>query len=157
MAEPTGRGSAQGGQKQNPGGGQQRQGQGGGQRQGQEGRGQEQGGILSAAADVATQAREKAGEWASAAGERVESAKTTVGEGMESLAQTMRERGPQGGVLGSASHAVASGMERVGSYLQEHSFSDMGQDLTRLIRRYPVQAVLVGIGIGFLLSRATRS
>lgn len=37
---------------------------------------------------------------------------------------------------------------------------DLGQDVTRLIRRYPLQALLigfgVGFGVGFLLTRATR-
>jgi hypothetical protein len=31
----------------------------------------------------------------------------------------------------------------------------MGEDLTNLIRRNPLPAVLVGIGIGYLLARAT--
>jgi hypothetical protein len=33
---------------------------------------------------------------------------------------------------------------------------DLGQDVTRLIRRYPLQALLIGFGVGFLLARVTR-
>jgi len=33
----------------------------------------------------------------------------------------------------------------------------MGDDITNMIRRNPIPALLVGIGIGFLLARATRS
>ena len=31
-----------------------------------------------------------------------------------------------------------------------------GNELTSLIRRYPIPAILVGVGIGFLLARVTR-
>jgi hypothetical protein len=34
---------------------------------------------------------------------------------------------------------------------------DLGKELTGLIRRYPLPALLVGFGVGFLLSRVTRS
>jgi hypothetical protein len=33
----------------------------------------------------------------------------------------------------------------------------MADDMTNLIRRYPIQSLLVGIGVGFLLAKATRS
>ena len=40
------------------------------------------------------------------------------------------------------------------------SVGDLGQDVTRLVRRYPFQALLIGFGVGcgvgFLLARATR-
>ncbi len=33
---------------------------------------------------------------------------------------------------------------------------DLGQDLTNLIRRYPLPSLLVGFGLGFLLARVSR-
>lgn len=40
------------------------------------------------------------------------------------------------------------------------SVGDLGQDITRLVRRYPLQALLIGFGVGcgvgFLLTRVTR-
>jgi hypothetical protein len=44
-----------------------------------------------------------------------------------------------------------------GAYLQEHDLRGMADDMTNLIRRYPIQSLLVGIGVGFLLAKATRS
>jgi hypothetical protein len=34
---------------------------------------------------------------------------------------------------------------------------DFGQEVTSLVRRYPVQALLVGFGVGLLLGRAVRT
>ncbi len=98
--------------------------------------------------------KETASDWAStAAGE----AKNAVGSGMESLGEAIRDRGPQQGVMGSAADKVAANLESAGQYLQGHDFREMGKDCMALIRRYPLQAVLVGLGVGFLMARATRS
>jgi hypothetical protein len=34
---------------------------------------------------------------------------------------------------------------------------EVGQDVTELIRRYPVPALLVGVGVGFLLAHLLRA
>lgn len=113
--------------------------------------------MASGAAEVAGQAKEKAQEWASTAAEKAGEARATVGQGMESIAGKIREKGPQQGMLGSATSSVADTVEAAGTYLQEHDFADMGKEVTNLIRRYPIPTLLVGIGLGFLLARATRS
>jgi hypothetical protein len=76
---------------------------------------------------------------------------------MKSLAGTIREKAPREGFTGQAASAMAQGLERGGSYLQQHDFGDMAEDMASLVRRYPLQSVLIGIGIGFLLSRTFRS
>ena len=60
-------------------------------------------------------------------------------------------------MLGSAASAVADTLESSGRYLEESGLSGIGEDLTSMIRRNPVPALLVGIGLGFLIARATRS
>ena len=60
-------------------------------------------------------------------------------------------------MTGQAASAVAQGLEGAGSYLQQHGFGDMADDLGDVIRRFPIPAVLIGIGVGFLLAKATRS
>src|SRR5262249_37607977 len=105
--------------------------------------------------DVAQKAGSVASNVASTVGEKAESAASTVGEKMSSLAGTIREKGPQGGVLGSAASAVASGLQAGGDYLQEQGLSGMVDDMPALVRRYPLQSVLVGFAVGFLLARAT--
>jgi len=113
--------------------------------------------ALDTARDVASSAAKKAGDAASYVGQKAEDATSAVGGGMKSLAGSIREHTPREGVFGSASSAVASTLESGGKYLQEHGLSGVGEDLTGMIRRNPVPAVLIGIGIGFLIARATRS
>jgi hypothetical protein len=74
---------------------------------------------------------------------------------MKSLAGTIRDNAPRSGVLGDVSGSVASSLESGGRYLEEHGLSGMGKDMTEMIRRNPLPALLVGIGLGYLLARAT--
>ncbi len=109
--------------------------------------------VAGSAQDLAR----RAGEAASNLGSRAEDAMSGVGSQMENLAGTLREKAPHEGMLGTAASSVASGLEAGGRYLQQHDFADIADELTGMIRRYPIQAVLVGIGVGFLFARATRS
>jgi hypothetical protein len=52
---------------------------------------------------------------------------------------------------------VAETLESGGRYLKEEGLEGMAEDLTDLIRKNPIPAVLMGIGLGFLLARLTRS
>lgn len=106
--------------------------------------------------EMAASASEKVGEVATSAGHRAEDAAASVGTGMKSLAGTIRERAPSQGMLGNAASAVASGLEEGGRYLEENRLSGIGEDVLNIIRRNPFPAVMVGIGIGFLLARAIR-
>jgi len=99
---------------------------------------------------------EKAQELASTASKRVDEATAALGERVKSVGGTLRERGPQEGMLGSATGAVADSLERTGRYIQEEGLVGMAEDITELIRRNPIPAVLVGIGIGFMLARVFR-
>jgi phage-related protein len=102
-------------------------------------------------------AQHMAGNVASNLGHKAEDATSAVGGGMKNLAGQVRDHGPREGMLGSATSAVADTLERGGKYLQEEGLSGIGEDLTALIRRNPIPALLVGIGVGFLLARATSS
>jgi len=115
------------------------------------------GGMADTARGAAAAVAEKASDAASYLGKKAEDATSAVGSGMKSLAGTIRENMPHEGVLGSAGGAVANTLESGGRYLQEEGLSGMGEDVTDLIRRNPIPAVLIGIGVGFLLARATRS
>jgi hypothetical protein len=52
---------------------------------------------------------------------------------------------------------VASALDSSGRYLEEQGLSGMADDVTNLIRRNPIPAMLIGVGLGFLLARLTRS
>jgi hypothetical protein len=117
--------------------------------------------VASTAADKARELGSNVSHMASGAasniGHKAEDATSSVGGGMKSLAGQVREHGPREGVLGGATSAVADTLERGGRYLQEEGLRGIGEDLTGLIRRNPIPALLVGIGVGFLLARATSS
>jgi hypothetical protein len=51
---------------------------------------------------------------------------------------------------------VASALDSSGRYLEEQGLSGMAEDVTNLIRRNPIPAMLIGVGLGFLLARLTR-
>jgi ElaB/YqjD/DUF883 family membrane-anchored ribosome-binding protein len=118
-------------------------------------------GVADTVKDKARQAGEFARDKASQAGEyvrdRADSAASSAGKGIESLAGTLRDRGPQGGMLGRATSTVADTLDRTGRYLEDQGFSGMVEDLTSMVRNHPLPAILLGIGVGFMLARMTTS
>lgn len=109
------------------------------------------------AKDLAAAGADKARQGAAVVGQKAEDLTASAGKGIESLAHTLRDSAPKQGMMGSAATAVADTLESSGRYLQEEGLSGMAADMTDLIKRNPVSAVLVGVGIGYLLAKATRS
>lgn len=116
--------------------------------------------YAGAAADKAREyagtAADKAKEYASAAGSAAERASSTVGQGIESFGSTIRNTAPSGGMVGQAASKVADTVEGAGRYLREEGVSGMADDVTESIRRNPLTAVLIGVGVGFLLARISK-
>lgn len=110
----------------------------------------------SASQQAASAAMDKAQELASTAGRRIDEATAALGEKVKSMAGSLRERTPNEGMLGNASGAVADSLDSAGQYIQEEGLVGMAEDVTELIRRNPIPAMFVGIGIGFLLARIFR-
>lgn len=98
----------------------------------------------------------KAQEFGVAAMDTASEAATAVGEQMGSLAGVIRDHAPQDGAMATAATAVAGGLESASTYLKEKDYENLATDLTALVRSYPVQALLVGVGLGYLLARSTR-
>jgi ElaB/YqjD/DUF883 family membrane-anchored ribosome-binding protein len=119
--------------------------------------GQKVASVADRAREMARDAGGRAGDLAKNAGHKAEEAVSSVGGQMKSLAGTIREKAPHEGVVGSTASAVANTLDSGGAYLQEHNLKGMAEDMTNLIRRYPIQSLLVGIGVGFLIAKATRS
>jgi len=122
--------------------------------------------------DAANKAGEKTKEAASSVGDMVSNAASAVGStvgktadkltsatgsGVRHLGETIREKGPQQGMFGNASRAVADTLQEGGKYLEQEGFGGMVDDVAGLIRRNPLPAVLVGLGIGFLIGRTLGS
>jgi len=83
----------------------------------------------------------------------IDRANVALSRKMNALADVLRRNAAQGGSVGSAPHSVVNRLSADGSYLEEHTFMDMSKEATSLIQRYPVQAPLVGFGVGYLISR----
>jgi ElaB/YqjD/DUF883 family membrane-anchored ribosome-binding protein len=124
--------------------------------------------ALDAAKDIGSQAFDKAKETASSVagmvsqgastvGKTADNLASTAGSSLKNLGQTLGEHTPHEGMLGTASQAVANSLKDSGKYLEESGLSGVAEDVTQLIRRNPFPAILIGVGIGFLIGRAMRS
>jgi len=124
--------------------------------------------AMDKAKDVASEAVDKSKEVASSVGDLVSSAASNVGKtadnltssagsSIKNLGESLSQKAPHEGMLGNASQTVANTIKESGRYLEEAGLSGISEDVTQLIRRNPVPAVLVGLGIGFLIGRALRS
>jgi ElaB/YqjD/DUF883 family membrane-anchored ribosome-binding protein len=105
--------------------------------------------------EIVSDAREKVAEVGAATADRVDSAMTTTGEQMSNLAQTVREKAPEG-KAGEVATKAADALERGGEYLQTADLQVVRGDLERVIREHPIEALLVGVGVGYLLARSMR-
>jgi len=96
-------------------------------------------------------AREKAedeiNDWATAAQGIFERAKDTMQQGYQSIREGYE----------TAQEKVVDAYDQSRKYLQQSSFRDMAGDVTDLIGRHPLPAVLVGLGIGYMLGRMVSS
>jgi methyl-accepting chemotaxis protein len=113
--------------------------------------------VSDAVTHAASAVGQTASNVASAVGNRVDQGVSAAGSGMQSLADTARKNLPHDGYLGAASKAVADGLDTAGKYVEDKSLSGMTGDLGSLIKNHPIPAVLIGLGIGYLLGKALRS
>jgi hypothetical protein len=102
--------------------------------------------AMHSAEDAATYVGQKAGD-----------ATTAVGGSLKSLGSSLREHTPDESMVSGASCAVADSLESAGRYIEEEGLSGITEDVTNMIRRNPLPAQLIGVGVGFLLARAMTS
>jgi uncharacterized protein YjbJ (UPF0337 family) len=98
----------------------------------------------------------KAREFGATAAKRANEAAPAIGERIKSLANVIRGKAPREGKIGTTATKVAGGLESASNYLQEKKFDHLGEDFRGLVRRYPLQSLLVGLGLGFLLARRSK-
>jgi methyl-accepting chemotaxis protein len=112
--------------------------------------------VASDVKDKAQQVADRAQDLGQQAADRADDATTTVGEKMTDVAQTIREKAPTSGPVANAADTAANTLERAGTYLQQQDLADMRADLEGVIRRHPIESLLVGLGVGYLLARSMR-
>jgi len=113
--------------------------------------------LAEKAKGAATTMADKASDLGHALAETPKQATTAVGTGLKNVAESIREHAPQSGMLHSASTKIADSLESGGEYVKEKGIPGMAGDVTELIRKNPVPAVLLGICVGFLIARSLRS
>jgi hypothetical protein len=114
------------------------------------------GNVADKAKDFASQAADRAKDLGKSATNAADTATAKVGSGVETVADKLRDKAPREGMVHDAAFKVADTLEKSGRYLQEEGLTGMADDLTGVIRRNPIPAVLVGIGIGYLIAHALR-
>lgn len=112
--------------------------------------------LRDKAEDVAGDVRDKAQQVGSQVADKADAATTTVGDKMTDVAQTIRQKAPVSGPIADAADTAADTLQRAGTYLQQQDLNDMRADLEGIIRRHPIESLLIGLGIGYLLARSTR-
>ena len=120
------------------------------------------------AADKAKEAAASVGEMASHAasavgamasqtacdvGRAAENLTASAGHGIQELGNSLQRQAPQGGVLGNATQAFAKTVSDSGEYIEQARLSGITEDVAQLIRRNPIPAVLIAIGLGWFVGR----
>jgi len=108
------------------------------------------------AADAMDKVKQTASTFGETAGKKAAEVSSSVAGGMRNLGEKIRENMPSEGYLGQASKSVADGLECGGKYLAQEGLSGLADDVGSAIKRNPLPAVLVGLGLGFLIGRTLR-
>lgn len=98
--------------------------------------------LKDQASEKLSQISDKAHGLASDLHDRTDRGINRLGEKMTEVAGTVREKGMPG---------IADRLESGGQYLAENGVSDIGESLTQLIRKHPMESMVIGLGIGVLL------
>lgn len=80
-----------------------------------------------------------------------------AGAGVQAMGDRLGECCPQSGLLGSASQAVARTVREGGEYIEEAKLSGMTADVVSVIRKNPISAILIALGMGWCVGRKLRS
>jgi gas vesicle protein len=107
-----------------------------------------------AAKSMAQTVASTASNVASKVGEKADDATAAAGRGIQNVADTIREHTPDSGYVGSAARAVSDTIASGGRYLEHEKLSGAMDDFSDVVRRNPVPALLIAMGVGFLLARA---
>ena len=111
--------------------------------------------------EMANQAACAVGSMASHAacdvGKKADDLTASAGIGIQELGDRLSKNTPHSGVLGSASQAVARSVKDSGEYLEGAKLSGMTEDFAQLIRKNPLPAVFIALGLGWFVARKLRS
>lgn len=112
------------------------------------------------ATEVVDATKEKAGAIADQAATKVDAGIDKAAGGLDKAADLLRDKSEQMGDQGSGMQSMATQaadkLEVAAGYLKDKDSDQLVADLEALVRRKPVESLLVALGVGFLLSKAVR-
>ncbi len=114
-------------------------------------------GAVESARDTATGVMDRAKDVASNVADKARDVASNVADTAKDWASGAVSAVKDSDVVNKTGEYVSDAWESGSRYLHEHSFQDMAEDVAGVIRRNPIPALLVGIGIGFILARSLRS
>ena len=94
-----------------------------------------------------------ANQAASGVGRMADDLTANAGHSIQELGDRLGRQAPQSGVLGTASQAFAKTVKESGEYIEGAKLSGMTEDLAELVRRNPIPAVLIALGLGWFVGR----
>jgi hypothetical protein len=103
-------------------------------------------------------AQHKADEMAHQASQKADEGLDKAAIGLDKASDALRSRGESmgEGTVGQAATMAADRLEQGAQMLREKDTDQLVADLEDLIRRRPMESLLVAAGVGFLLSKAMR-
>jgi len=113
--------------------------------------------VSSAANSAMENVRGAASNAASFVGTKAGDATHSAGSALRSAGESIRSRLPENETIKGAGNSVADSLDSAGRYLEEEGLGGIAEDMTGMIRKNPIPALLIGVGIGFLLGRSMSS
>ncbi len=111
--------------------------------------------VSETAKGLACTASKDGQQAASYLGHKAEDATAAVGNSLRAAGDVIRQNAPHDGTLGKASSAVARTLEETGDYLKREGLEGMACDMTNMVKKNPIPALFIAVGVGFLLARST--
>ncbi len=105
--------------------------------------------------EVTGQVQAKASELVDQTNAQLNQALSSAGQQLHGVARQVRQI-PAPGQVSELVGRAADVIDRSGAYLERADPDTMRSDLEQLIRKHPLPALAVGIGIGYLLGRGFR-
>ena len=105
----------------------------------------------------ADQAQQKTDQVAGQAQAKADQGMDKAASGLDQAAAKLRQQGEQrGGTMATAATTTADTLDSASQYLRDKDSAQILDDLEALVRRKPVESLLVAAGVGFVLSKIVR-
>jgi ElaB/YqjD/DUF883 family membrane-anchored ribosome-binding protein len=109
--------------------------------------------LRERAANLGSKIKDKASQLGTTVSSTVDRQRETAARGLDRAASSLHDGVGSAAKMG---HGVADGMESTATYLRNHSFGDMGNDVLSLCKKHPVQALVSAAVLGFVMGRLIR-